>query len=156
MHQTASVSGETALRELLDREAIREVVLRYARGVDRRDLDLVASCFTSTAEYEGKLAHGRVADALAALRESLPRYESTLHFMGNQLVELRGDEASCETYAIAYHRTAGDGAPRDLAVAVRYLDELVRLPEGWRIRKRVACTVWTRHDPVLPAPRAGL
>ena len=33
------------IRRLLDKEAIREVLLRYARGIDRHDDDLMASAY---------------------------------------------------------------------------------------------------------------
>ena len=33
------------LSRLLDRNEIEEVVLRYCRGIDRRDFDLVRSCY---------------------------------------------------------------------------------------------------------------
>ena len=32
--------------ELLEKAAIRETLLRYAAGIDRRDWDLMLSCFT--------------------------------------------------------------------------------------------------------------
>src|SRR5262249_53547003 len=112
-----------ALQELVDRSAIHDVLLRYARGVDRRDLDLVASCFVPGAAYDGALGQGSVETALAALRETLPRYGSTMHFMGNQLIEVNGDTASSETYAVAYHRSHTEGEPL-LVVGVRYLDDL--------------------------------
>jgi len=38
---------------LADRTAVSEVPLRYARGVDRRDWDLVRSCFTADAFVQG-------------------------------------------------------------------------------------------------------
>ena len=117
--------------------------------VDRRDLDLVASCFTADAVYEGALGRGTIIEALATLRTALPRYLSTLHFLGNQVIELDGDTARSETYALAYHRLVGE---RSLVVAVRYLDEFVRRGEGWLICGRVACTEWRRYDGlVLPA-----
>jgi len=143
------------LQELRDREAVKDVVLRYAAAVDRRDFDAVAACFTPDAEYAGALAHGRVGDALASLRRSLARYEGTMHFVGNQLVEVTGDSAACETYAIAYHRSREAGELRDLAVAVRYRDDLVRDAGAWRIRKRDATTLWTRVDPVRPGALPG-
>ena len=104
-----SRTTDDAIRELADRAAIQDVMLRYARGVDRKDLALVASCFTSDASYEGALAHGTIADALVRLRDAMARYDSTMHFVGNQLVEINGDTASSETYAVAYHRLT-DGA----------------------------------------------
>jgi SnoaL-like domain len=139
-----------ALRELRDRSDIRDVVLRYARGVDRRDLELVAACFTPDAAYQGTLSSTSIGDALRSLARSLERYESTFHFLGNQLVELRGDEADCETYAVAYHRARAGTGGGDLTVAVRYLDQLVRVGSAWRIRGRRAETVWSQRGLVPP------
>lgn len=135
---------DAALRRLLDRAAIQDVLLRYARGVDRRDIDLVASCFTPDAAYDGALARGTIADALAALRVAVTRYTSTLHVLANQLIEIDGDTARSETYALAHH-CLPDGALR--IVALRYLDELVRHDDGWRICRRTAQREWERVDP---------
>lgn len=137
-----SDAADALLRELLDRTAIQDVLLRYARGVDRRDLDLVASCFTPDATYEGALARGTIADALARLRDRMARYDSTMHFIGNQLIEIRGDLANSETYAIAYHRLTEAGEVKLFTVGVRYLDELTRDAGVWRIRRRVVKTEW--------------
>jgi 3-phenylpropionate/cinnamic acid dioxygenase small subunit len=137
---------DAAIRDLLDRAAIHDVLLRYARGVDRKDLDLVAACFTPDASYEGALASGTIAQALGTLRERMARYEATMHFIGNQLVEVHGDTARSETYAVAYHRLAEAGIVKLFTVGVRYLDELVRTSDGWRIRQRVVKKEWERTE----------
>ena len=49
--RSASVN-ERALAELTDRQAIVDVVIRYATGVDRRDWALYASCFTDPCEFD--------------------------------------------------------------------------------------------------------
>ncbi len=36
---------EKKLRELLDRDEIRQVMMRYARGLDRLDFELTRSCY---------------------------------------------------------------------------------------------------------------
>ena len=36
---------ETRLRELIDRQDIWSLLLRYARGLDRLDRDLIRSCY---------------------------------------------------------------------------------------------------------------
>jgi hypothetical protein len=133
------------VRELMDRAAIHDVLLRYARGVDRKDLDLVASCFTPDATYEGALASGSARAALAALPERMARYASTMHVIGNHLIELDGDRATSEAYAIAFHRRAGATEPADLVVGIRYVDELVRRGDRWQIRRRVVHREWTRE-----------
>ena len=135
---------------LLDRAAIHDVLLRYAQGVDRRDLALVASCFTPTAAYDGTLVRGTIAQALERLAGAFGRYTTTMHFMGNQMIALDGDLGHSETYAIAYHRLADEVPPRDLTVAVRYQDDLVRTAEGWRICRRVVRLDWQRTDVVKP------
>jgi 3-phenylpropionate/cinnamic acid dioxygenase small subunit len=139
-----------AVREITDRAAIQDVMLRYARGVDRRDLDLVAACFLPDASYEGALASGTIAEALIRLRDRMARYDSTMHFIGNQLIEINGDTASSETYAVAYHRLIDQGNAKLFTVGVRYLDELVRDGNSWRIRRRVVKMEWQRSDALSP------
>ena len=140
------------LRELRDRAAIHDVILRYARGVDRRDLALVASCFAPDAAYEGALGVGTIRTALTALGERLHRYQTTMHFMANHLVELHGDRAECETYALVYHRVQSGAAERDFVVGVRYLDELARHADGWWIVRRAVRTEFQRDDLVVLPP----
>ena len=137
---------DSTVRALADRAAIHDVVLRYARGVDRRDLALVASCFIPGAAYDGGLGQGTIETVLDALRQRLERYESTMHVIGNQLVELLGDHASSETYAVAYHRFTLDNVPKLFTVGVRYLDDIVRQEEGWLIARRSVKTEWQRTE----------
>jgi 3-phenylpropionate/cinnamic acid dioxygenase small subunit len=132
------------IQTLLDRAAIRDVLLHYARGVDRRDLALVRACFTPDCTYEGTLARGTIADALASLAERLDRYAGTMHLMGNQLIAVDGDTATSETSCVAYHRLADGGA--DFVTGVRYLDDFVRDGDDWRIHRRAVRLDWHRHD----------
>ncbi len=139
------------VQELRDRAAIHDLLMRYARGVDRRDLPLVASCFAPDAGYDGALGVGTIAVALEALRERMQRYQATMHFMANQLIELHGDRASCETYALVYHRVQAEDA-QDFIVGVRYLDDLARHGDGWWIVHRSARMEFQRYDAVVLPP----
>lgn len=141
--------SQDAVRELLDRAAIRDVLLRYAHGVDRRDLAAVAACFTPDASYKGSLGEGSIEVALRSLRERMAQYSSTMHLVANQLVEISGDRATSETYAIAYHQLAGGEERRNMAVGVRYLDQLVRAAGGWRICHREVKLEWQRYDELV-------
>jgi len=129
------------MTEIDDRTAIRELLLRYARGVDARDASLVASCFTSDAAYRGALASGTITDALAALADAMGRYEATRHAITAQEVEVDGDSARSHADCTAQHWLP-DGSSR--TVGVRYHDELARGPEGWRITRREVERLWTR------------
>ena len=140
------------LQELRDRAAIHDLLMRYARGVDRRDLALVASCFAPDAAYHGGLGTGTIAVALAALRERLPRYQATMHFLGNQLIDLDGDTAHCETYGLVYHRMDDEQGAHDFVVGVRYLDDLQRRGAEWWIVRRETHMEFQRYDTVVAPP----
>lgn len=140
------------LQLLLDRAAIHDLIMRYARGVDHRDLDLVASCFAPDAAYDGSLGSGGIDVVLAALRERMPRYAMTMHFLTNPLIAVHGDAASCETYALVYHRLESDDDAEDFIVGVRYVDELTRRPDGWRIVSRRTTMEFQRYDAVVLPP----
>ena len=126
---------------LLDTLAVRDLVYGYARGVDRRDLELVRSCFTDDCAYEGSLASGRIADMLAALPAAMGRYRSTLHFMGEPTITIDGNRAQAVTPTVAYH-VLREPAGALRIVAVRYEDALRRTPGGWRIASRRVVRLW--------------
>lgn len=120
--------------------------MRYGRAVDRQDIDAVAACFTPDAAYDGSLGQGTIKNMLEALRESMQRYEKTMHLLGTQVIEIRGDSARCETYGIVYHRLHEPATPRDTVVGVHYVDELACRERGWLITKRTARVDWQRRD----------
>jgi ketosteroid isomerase-like protein len=138
------------LAYLSDRQAIRDLVTRYACAVDRRDFDAVGACFTPDAETDYTYFKGPIGEVLEKIRAGVGGFAMTMHVLGNHLAEVHGDSATSETYAVCYHRRPGvpDGA--QLVVAMRYLDDLVRTPEGWRIRRRRATVEWQQNEP----PRA--
>jgi hypothetical protein len=126
-------------------DEIGRLIRTYAHGVDRRDWGLVRSCFSDDAEAQGSRSTGPIEPYLAALRPGVEYYPTTMHFMGNQLIELDGDTARVETYAVAYHwkdEVAGTDHPENLVVGVRYLDTLQRRAEGWRITRRQVAPDW--------------
>ncbi|MBI1816633.1 MAG: nuclear transport factor 2 family protein [Deltaproteobacteria bacterium] len=143
----AGTTRQAALRELIDRAAIHDILLRYARGVDARELESVAALFVAGAAYSGRLGIGTIETALARLRISLGRFQRTMHVVDHQLIEINGDRADSETYATAYHRPIGS-APTDFTVGVRYLDALARRGGAWLITRRVVEMEWQRHAPV--------
>lgn len=140
----------SALQKLIDQAEIREVHLRYCRGVDRMDWDLVRSCYHPDATDDHGGYSGAIDGYLTWVASALSRYESTQHFTGNQLVEIDGDHAWAEHYAIVTHRRAATESERaaDLVVNVRYIDRMERRDGVWRIARRVVIADSDRLDPV--------
>ena len=131
------------LQRLIDDRAIRDVVLRYCRGIDRMDRDLVRSCYHPDARDSHGSFDGGVEEFLDWVWRVLARYAHTQHFVANQLVELSGDHAESETYGVAVHRTPGGPAEGNLVTGFRFIDDLERR-DAWRISRRVATTEWVR------------
>jgi hypothetical protein len=135
--------------ELSDIYAIQQLCRVYALGIDTRDLDLVKSVFASDAEVAGMQGSAKADEYLPRVYGGAAVFSATQHNMTNQYVDLRGDEATCWSYAICYHIEEEGNGREDLIVAVQYRDECRRTPEGWLIASRRAVPQWTKGP--LPA-----
>lgn len=137
---------------LLERESIRDVLARYARGIDRMDFELVRSCYHLDAIDDHGMYVGDIDGFIEYLEspEALAGFIGTMHFFGNQLIEVDGEQAHAETYCVAYHRTpAGAGQPElDITIWLRYVDRLERRDGEWKISHRVCLYDYSRTDPV--------
>jgi hypothetical protein len=144
---------ETAASDVARRLAVCDVLVRYAQGVDRRDWDLVASCFTPDAYIAGSRYSASFEEYFPILRASVDAFGVTMHFMGNQLYDAGdgADNASVQTYAVAYHYGNVDPNVQNLVVGVRYQDSMVHTDGEWRIRHRAVTADWTREgETILP------
>jgi hypothetical protein len=133
---------DAAVATLVDRLAIHDVLCSYAAGVDRRDWEVVESCFTADAYVEGSRKQARFAEYFPFLRNEFGKFQRTTHFLGNHRSAVDGDRATAETYAVAMHFwTESTGEQRRMAISVRYADDLVRA-DGWRIAHRRVAADW--------------
>ena len=135
-------------QEVSDREEIRDVLVRYAQGLDRRQFDQVARCFTpdAQAEFSGNMLQPGV-EAIVAYVCGVARLAATTHFVGETAITLDGDSAETENYTIAYLVNV-NGENRSVHVrGLRYHDHFVRTPDGWRICQRVHCCDWMFEAP---------
>ena len=146
------MSSEQALADLIASQQIKDVILKYARGIDRMDFDLVRSCYHEDAYDDHGAFGGSVEEFIDAAKQFLARWTATQHFMGNMLVEVDGDLARAETYAVAYHRREDDeGNGKDDVLGIRYVDRFECRNGEWKIAYRVVSTEWRRVDPVTGA-----
>jgi len=126
---------------------IRQVVLRYCRGIDRMDRELVRSCYHPDATDSHGTFSGGVEEFLTWVWRILDRYTLTMHYVANQLVEAHGsDRARCESYGMAVHRTDGGEARGNLTTGFRFVDDFERRGGEWRIVRRLATTEWVRVE----------
>tara|TARA_B100000315_G_scaffold48707_1_gene43407 strand:- start:3500 stop:3937 length:438 start_codon:yes stop_codon:yes gene_type:complete len=130
---------DPALQELVDKAAIRDLMTRYARSNDRRDFELMASTFTTDAYANyGEWERQGVDNIVGRL--AYTRSHRATHFLGDQDIQINGNSADVETYAIAYSRVEGAQSLR--MAGLRYQDKMVRQNGRWLVRHRVLHHDW--------------
>ena len=99
-----------SLQELIDREEIYDVIMRYAHYMDLVDIDNLLECFHEGADigfpsdvYQGK-GQGFVKEFLA--NEERNNFKDSMHMIGNMLIGLDGDTAYVESYMYAMVESA--------------------------------------------------
>lgn len=176
-----SQASPQAIQEMLDKQAIAEVMMTYCRALDRMDEEMLRSVFHPDSRHDHGFvgpssdparasADGKPADFVAYALQALSRMTRTHHQLGNIFVEVKGDVAYTEAYFTAYHRMRAKGDPKagpnahdtemDLFVAGRYMDRMEKRNGVWKIARRTATTDWQRLEPPSPisystVPRAS-
>ncbi|MFT6276027.1 MAG: hypothetical protein ACJAZ0_002130 [Halioglobus sp.] len=160
--------SEQQLIQLLDKQAISDVIVTYARAIDRLDEAMLRSVFHPDAQH----AHGFVGpssdpslpskpgmpgDFVAYAFDVLNTHLRTHHQLGNILIELEGEHAYAESYFTAYHRMRPKGDPMaaenaydtemDFWVGGRYLDRFQKREGVWKLSHRNGLTDWMRTEP---------
>jgi uncharacterized protein (TIGR02246 family) len=127
---------EERIQAIEDREAIRELVANYCRGVDGRNEELFMSVFHDDAKYNIGGAFGD-ADGRDEIKGMLHGLWSTFtemhHWATNVVIELDGDTARAWVNADV---TGTDTKGNALMFAASYEDQLTRVDGAWRFSVR--------------------
>jgi hypothetical protein len=142
------------LRELVDRRAIDDVLIRYTTALDTRQWDLLDQVFTTDARIDYATSGGIKGNAEDLKRwfrdEAFAPFTSWQHHLTNMAVELDGDTAIGRSSVYNPLAFIGeDGASAVLHVGAWYDDRFARTPDGWRITERSLGMAWT--DGPFPA-----
>lgn len=134
------------------KQAIREVVCRYSRAVDRFDMELLVSCWhPGGTDCRPPLFDGTAKEFAAWLKPTLSRSQQTTHRVINTIINLQGSQAGVETYWEAVLRMEHEGKLYDIVRGGRYLDRFECINEVWAIRARRSVTDFSRVEFVDPA-----
>jgi hypothetical protein len=130
-------NADRQVQELLDKQAIYEAMMRYCRGVDRCDEDLIKSAYHPDAYDDHGPFKGNAWEFAAMLVPAFrQQYTATMHNICNVLIEVDGDAADAESSFIAYQQAEGDGTIRLETIGGRYIDRFERRDGEWRIARR--------------------
>ena len=134
---------------------LRDLVERYAEGVDRREFDEVAALFRPDAvlRIPGRRLteldeHAGTAAIAAALR-GVERTVATMHAITGQTISLDGTTATGSVSCLAHHLVdTGEGRGSHVWV-VRYADRYVFTDESWWFASRELQVRWIESHEVI-------
>src|SRR5690606_31063743 len=131
---------------MADRLALTDLVHLYAAAVDDRRFDDVVELFTSTAEFRlpdppralepVRRWHGH--DGVRSALAGVAGVARTEHAIVGEVYApgADADHARGRVTGIAHHWSDAGGQPTDVVWHLRYDDEYLRTPRGWRIHGR--------------------
>jgi uncharacterized protein (TIGR02246 family) len=140
---TASKADDETLRQVRDRQAIDELMWRYARALDTGNAEAYAALYTPDGQFSagGNATKGR--DALKKMIAGTPRaadapprpqlYHTTAN---HQIVFTDKDHARIDAYHITVAAGSGRENPARVAGVGRSIDELERVNGQWLIKSR--------------------
>ena len=139
------------LQWLIDRTAISDMLIDFARALDDQDWAGYAANYTDDGmlAITPTIAHtGRegMAEFVAA---SLGRYVGTHHLSSNHAIAIDGDEATTRSYLIAAHILDAENPYRHADGAGWYRCKLRRTPDGWRFTHVALDVKYMSGEPLL-------
>jgi hypothetical protein len=144
-----------ALPRLIDKDEIRDLMARYARGVDRADWDAVRATYHTDAYDDHGDYKGGIDGFIKFAQSRTGGATQVMHFLGECLIEFASrDVAVAETYFFTAHTlgpeaqrqygAAGKGGPVQLSHYGRYVDKVERRDGVWRTAHRIVMFESTR------------
>lgn len=144
------MTDDPLIQSFLAREAIRECLFRYARGIDRADEAALTSSYWPGAYDSHGATSGPVEEFYDRVRAAWARGARNVHHITNILIDFKTPErADVESYFHALQRGAGpEGVVRQVMLSGRYCDLFECRDGDWRIAHRTVVYDWIENQEV--------
>jgi len=130
-----------AVQRLIDESDLRDLIHRYAFGLDHEDWVLWRSVFTDTVtidmtDYQpGSPVRPASADkVVAGIQTMFAGLDGSQHFMGSHRYAIDGDRATITAHMRAEHWMTSDAGGDRYTMYGTYFDEAIRTPDGWKLQ----------------------
>lgn len=134
---------EAQLRELLDKQAITELIHAYCNAADRHDHDKMRALYHEDAIDD----HGHFAKGPAmAFIDKLPEIQKAMAILHHNVttvnLKLDGDRAEGEVYILAFHQVKHENELFDVLIGGRYFDKYEKRGGVWKFSYRSIVADW--------------
>lgn len=130
------------------RSEIHDRIVALSRGMDRGDEALLRSLWHPGAQVDlGGYFSGSAEEFCTYMLETLGGLVRVAHTVSNEWINVEGDAAVAETYAIALATSRTDQGDQDAFVGGRYLDRFERIDGTWKFTHRTFVHDWQIEQP---------
>jgi hypothetical protein len=145
---------EAIVKELLDREEIRNLRTLYAHHLDSNNIDALHQVFSDDAVVEVTVGKMEGIEAIKeGLRQAFNLYDRDLrgsypflHAIANHWVKLTGPDTAIGRCYLIDFETASKSDPNPLLLLGLYADEYQRTDGEWRITRTRLEVVWPERN----------
>lgn len=138
-----SPDANTSVRELLDREQLRELIHRVGRCLDTHDFHGLRQLYTQDAVARTPGGHAEGIDALITqAKRSHTRTPAVQHLITDIVFDLMDDEATIEANLLATFVDGGTPPSPTFQLGECYRFTARRQGEGWRLTSVTSTPVW--------------
>lgn len=131
------------LDELLDKQAITELIHAYANAADRHDHDKMRSLYHADAiDDHGHFFRGPAMEFIDRLPEIQQGMAILHHNITTVNLKLDGAQAEGEVYLLALHQVKGEGRLFDVLIGGRYFDRYEKRDDVWKFSHRAIVADW--------------
>jgi len=138
--QVSGAVGDAVLQRLVDESDLRDLIHRYAFGLDHEDWEMWRGVFAdvvtmdmSDYQPEPRPRAARSDVVVANARVLFAGLERSQHFIGSHRYVIDGDTATITAHMRAEHWLhTGRGGDRYTMYGT-YVDEAVRTDDGWKL-----------------------
>lgn len=151
------MTDSTAIQNFIDQSEIMQSVARYGRAVDWLDIASMKGCFADDATIsfgEMEIPASAFCDFWAGLGGG---FKARHHMLGMPTIALHGSgKAFVEVPAVVYGTKADEGVRlRDFMECNRYLFDMVRDGDGWKIASAKVFITWSQGAPTSTGLESG-
>ena len=148
------MTNNKTLQQLLDKQAITDLVHLYCRAADRHDHVLMRSLYHPDATDD----HGAFFKGLAMdFIDRLPAIQQPMAILHHNVttVNIAFDPANParaegEVYILAFHQIRTENGLMDLLIGGRYLDQYEKRDGQWKFLHRAVLADWANlHEPSI-------
>jgi hypothetical protein len=134
---------ELQLKELLDKQALYELIMAYANAADRHDHDRMRALYHEDAiDEHGHFAKGPAMEFI----DKLPQIQAPMAILHHNIttvnLKLAGDKAEGEVYLIAFHQVKEGDRLHDVLIGGRYFDKYEKRGGVWKFSYRSIVADW--------------